>query len=836
MNAEALLGITLGTWTLRRLLGRGGMGAVFLADQIDQPRQVAVKVLFPMVSLSPKELPAFLERFRREAEAASSLQHPHIMPVYAYGEEKGLPYLVMPYVDGGTLRDQLEREGALPFALVMAYLEQLAAALDFAHERGMVHRDVKPANILRSSDGRLLLSDFGLVKLLADDPATRSQLSSAGLPLGTPEFMAPEQVLGQPVDRRTDLYALGAILYQMVTGVVPFGGETPMQVAMLHLQTPPPSPTALRPDLPPAAGQVILRALAKRPEERYERAAGLAAAFRQALVEAGLPSPEPLSPSLEATARPMTFRTLRTRRGLLGPRWHEQGAASPAATSSADSAPSAPRPPVAPEPTPAGAQRPPRKPGLLSAARLQAASKGTSDPLSAALSSTAIPQVPFPEGNLYASPISLSPAEPAPASAAETLDLASLVQPQPSISAPLGEGTNAADPALSTGGAGGSSENAHAQVPFPSANTELATGIWPNPAPSSPGVTRVLPLLGAMGTPAGGGNTSALTVSPFVEAGGKKNGAALTGALRLVQIPVAGQPGRYVTGVLPLLTEPAAPEPGPEVTLPERRFTPQRLLQDRRWLLLIALVLLLLLSGSGLLLLLRPHSAPTARKLVTPTAALRATATVQGTPTPTVVMEDPLAENVHNWPMITSGSHQFIFKDGAYHIIDNDDNTMAVAILPDAPEPLLSSSLTYILTMEEIKGDDGSINNQFGMIIRYNQRSQGGKVTTQFYSFEVRNTSDGEYQFWKFDSSAAEDNRWTKIWSKSFGKEYHQGHGANAVNTVKIVANGQNFTFYINGTKVGTAKDGSIATGSIGLLVNLKGTEVAFSNLLVTTP
>ncbi|MBX5450978.1 MAG: hypothetical protein IRZ24_12985, partial [Thermogemmatispora sp.] len=168
--------------------------------------------------------------------------------------------------------------------------------------------------------------------------------------------------------------------------------------------------------------------------------------------------------------------------------------------------------------------------------------------------------------------------------------------------------------------------------------------------------------------------------------------------------------------------------------------------------------------------------------------------------------------------------------------IINYDNNMAVAILPDAPGPLLSTSLAYTLTMQEIKGDDGSINNQFGMIIRYNQQSKGGKVTTQFYAFEVRNTSDGEYQFWKFNSAAAEDDRWTKIWSKSFGKEYHQGHGSKAVNTIKIVASGKNFTFYVNGKKVGTAQDGSIPSGSLGLLVNLKGTEVAFSNLLVTTP
>src|SRR4029077_14168823 len=155
MNAETLIGTVLGTCTLQRLIGQGGMGAVYLAQQSRPRRQVAVKVLLPATTLKPHHLAAILERFRRETDAAASLEHPNIMPVYEYGERDGLAYLVMPYVSGGTLRDVMEREGSLALPKIVNYLEQLAAALVFAHARGVIPRDIKPANILLTPDGRL---------------------------------------------------------------------------------------------------------------------------------------------------------------------------------------------------------------------------------------------------------------------------------------------------------------------------------------------------------------------------------------------------------------------------------------------------------------------------------------------------------------------------------------------------------------------------------------------------------------------------------------------------------------------------------------------------------
>src|SRR2546421_913747 len=290
MKAEALIGTVLGTCTLQKIIGQGGIEAVVLAQRSRPRRQVEVKVLVPATSLKPHQRTAFLERFRREPDAAASLEHPHILPVHEYGERDGLAYLVVPYISGGTLRDVMEQEGPLPLPNVLNYLEQLAAALDFAHERGVIHRDIKPANILTTPEGRLLLTDFGLVKIIAEGQIPQLRLTGPGAPVGTPDYMAPEQVIGEDVDPRADLYSLGVILYQMVTGTTPFQGETPMQIAAQHLQVPPPSPQLLRPNFPITAEQVILRALAKRPDDRYALAQELANAFRMSLMGTGIQS------------------------------------------------------------------------------------------------------------------------------------------------------------------------------------------------------------------------------------------------------------------------------------------------------------------------------------------------------------------------------------------------------------------------------------------------------------------------------------------------------------------------------------------------------------------
>src|SRR6185312_7136080 len=266
------------------------MGAVYLAQQTRPRRQVAVKVLMPAAKLKPHQLAAFLERFRRETDAAASLEHPNIMPVHEYGERDGLAYLVMPYISGGTLRDVMEREGQLDLVKAVYYLDQLAAALDFAHARGVIHRDIKPANILLTPEGRLLLTDFGLVKVISEGQGAQTRLTGEGAPVGTPDYMSPEQVMGEEVDGRADLYSLGVILYQMVTSTTPFQGETPMQIAAQQLHMQPASPRLLRPDLPVAAEQVMLRMMAKRPNDRFSTGQEFAAAFRTAVTAPAMPS------------------------------------------------------------------------------------------------------------------------------------------------------------------------------------------------------------------------------------------------------------------------------------------------------------------------------------------------------------------------------------------------------------------------------------------------------------------------------------------------------------------------------------------------------------------
>jgi serine/threonine protein kinase len=222
-DTNALLGQSLGTCTIQHLIGRGGMGAVYLAQQTRPRREVAVKVLIPgSLGDQPWRID-FLARFRREADAIAALDHVHIIPIYEYGEQEQVAYLVMPYVTGGSLHQLLEKWGALPLSKVLPILEQAAAALDYAHTKGIIHRDLKPGNILFHADGRVLLADFGLAKVLREegDQNGTSTLTNAGTVIGTPEYLSPEQAAGQPLDQRTDIYSLGIVLFHMLTGHVP---------------------------------------------------------------------------------------------------------------------------------------------------------------------------------------------------------------------------------------------------------------------------------------------------------------------------------------------------------------------------------------------------------------------------------------------------------------------------------------------------------------------------------------------------------------------------------------------------------------------------------------
>ena len=322
INAQALIGTMLGTCDIQKLLGQGSMGAVFLAQQLNPRRPVVVRVVSPATMQTPGQRTQFLERFRQEIKAISALEHAHIVPIYDYGEQNGLAYLVMPFIGGGTLRNVLAQGEPLKLELIASYLDQMAAALGYAHERGIIHRDVRPANVLLNAEGSLLLSDFGLVKIAIERHSSQMRLLKSESPIGSLEYMAPEQVMGDVIDARTDLYSLGIILYEMVTGRTPFDGGTPIQIATQLVQASPPAPRQFRTDLPAAAEQVILQALAKRCQDRFARTQDFANAFRAALTSAGILQ-ESLPTQISAEKSTASAMTKIRRRSLFDPVWQQ---------------------------------------------------------------------------------------------------------------------------------------------------------------------------------------------------------------------------------------------------------------------------------------------------------------------------------------------------------------------------------------------------------------------------------------------------------------------------------------------------------------------------------
>jgi serine/threonine-protein kinase len=287
----------IGRYTLQAEIGRGGMATVYRAYDPRFKREVAIKVL-------PREFlhdPTFRARFEREAQTIAALEHPAIVPVYDYGEDADQPYLVMRLMAGGSLAERLER-GPLTLQETASILSRLAPALDRAHALGIIHRDLKPGNILFDRDGNPYISDFGLAKLTQ----SATQLSQTGV-MGTPAYMSPEQARGdKQIDGRTDLYALGAILYQMLTGRLPYEADTPMGLAFKHVTEPPPRLQDARPDLPAACDAVISRAMAKDPDQRFTTAGSLMTALEGSLDSQAGPGPRTpgatLLPAAPATA------------------------------------------------------------------------------------------------------------------------------------------------------------------------------------------------------------------------------------------------------------------------------------------------------------------------------------------------------------------------------------------------------------------------------------------------------------------------------------------------------------------------------------------------------
>lgn len=276
------VGMQIGPYRILEPLGQGGMAMVFKAYHAALDRYVALKVLHPALL----EDPNFLARFRREARVVAKLDHPNIVPIYDFNEHQGRPYLVMKYIEGETLKARLKR-GRLSPEEIRAVVEAVGSALAYAHRQGVLHRDIKPSNVLLSQDGRIYLSDFGLARMAA---AGESTLSSDMI-MGTPQYISPEQAMGKKdLDARTDIYSFGVMLYEMLVGRVPFLADTPYSIIHDHIYAPLPRPRDLNPQVPESMERVLLKALAKDPEERFASVEEMLRAFRQAWERAPLPT------------------------------------------------------------------------------------------------------------------------------------------------------------------------------------------------------------------------------------------------------------------------------------------------------------------------------------------------------------------------------------------------------------------------------------------------------------------------------------------------------------------------------------------------------------------
>lgn len=302
---EDLTGKQFGAYQVVTPLGEGGMAAVYKAYQPAMDRYVALKVLPRHFASDPQ----FISRFQQEARILAKLQHPHILQVFDFGEADGYTYIVMPFIESGTLTEVMQGQ-PLPLAQIRRIVSQIGDALDYAHQRGLIHRDVKPSNVLMDERGNCLLTDFGLAKIVEGS----IHLTTSGMILGTPAYMSPEQGLGGALDSRSDIYSLGVILYQMAAGRVPYQAETPLAIVHKHIYDPLPMPHTLNTALPEAVERVILKSLGKKPEDRFGTAAEMVNALQSAIPDVvssspsqtdshGAPSGESVIRGEQATAR-----------------------------------------------------------------------------------------------------------------------------------------------------------------------------------------------------------------------------------------------------------------------------------------------------------------------------------------------------------------------------------------------------------------------------------------------------------------------------------------------------------------------------------------------------
>ncbi len=304
-----MTGRNLGPYRILEQLGQGGMATVYKAYQPSMDRYVAIKVLPSHFAQDP----TFVGRFEQEAKVIARLEHARILPVYDYGEQEGITYIVMRYLDAGTLSDRL-RMGPLSLEEMARIIAQVGEGLDYAHKRGIIHRDIKPANIMLDASGDVYLTDFGISKLVEGT----AQFTGSGI-VGTPAYVSPEQGLGRPIDYRSDIYSLGVVLYQMAVGDVPYHAETPMAVVIKHIYEPLPLPRQLKPDLPEVIELVILRAMAKEPDERFQSCGEMAQALQRAVTEVTAPVPSYEMPTQPSTGTEALVTPVQAARTMASP-------------------------------------------------------------------------------------------------------------------------------------------------------------------------------------------------------------------------------------------------------------------------------------------------------------------------------------------------------------------------------------------------------------------------------------------------------------------------------------------------------------------------------------
>ena len=305
MSAD-LIGKVVNGYEIISQVGQGGMATVYLARQQTMNRNVALKFL-PSAFMNDS---TYLQRFEREARIVAQLEHRNIVPVYDYGDYEDQPYIAMRYMPAGSV-EQLLARGRITLPTVLSIVEQAAAALDYAHQKGILHRDLKPSNILLDDGGGAFITDFGIARILGEGSG---KITTQGV-VGTPSYMSPEQAQGEPLDGRSDVYGLGVMLFELVTGRRPFISETPYSIAVMHVTMPPPSPREFEPSLPIEVEQVILRALSKSPQARFASCGELAGALRRAIdgeprSTAALPAASPSQPPAATTGKgPATPKT-----------------------------------------------------------------------------------------------------------------------------------------------------------------------------------------------------------------------------------------------------------------------------------------------------------------------------------------------------------------------------------------------------------------------------------------------------------------------------------------------------------------------------------------------